>query len=87
MAGTAGQPYVAGNKLLHSVVGGHIGVIEGNSPQLRIGLPLQSLHDGTTWCHEPLRLTVVIDAPRERIEGVLTRQPAVAQLVHNRWLW
>ncbi|WP_404295444.1 putative inorganic carbon transporter subunit DabA [Halomonas sp.] len=79
--------YGAGNKLLHSVVGGHIGVIEGNSPQLRIGLPHQSLHDGTTWCHEPLRLTVVIDAPRERIEGVLTRQPAVAQLVHNRWLW
>jgi len=79
--------YGAGNKLLHSVVGGHLGVIEGNSPQLRVGLPLQSLQDGTQWCHEPLRLTVVIDAPRARIEGVLERQPAVAQLVHNRWLW
>jgi uncharacterized protein YbcC (UPF0753/DUF2309 family) len=79
--------YGAGNKLLHSVVGGHIGVIEGNSPQLRIGLPFQSLHDGKTWRHEPLRLTVVIDAPRERIEGVLARQSAVAQLVHNRWVW
>ncbi|MCL7941686.1 DUF2309 domain-containing protein [Halomonas sp. ATCH28] len=79
--------YGAGNKVLHSVVGGHIGVIEGNSPQLRIGLPLQSLHDGTSWRHEPLRLTVVIDAPRERIEGVLARQPDVAKLVRNRWLW
>ena len=79
--------YGAGNKLLHSVVGGHVGVIEGNSPQLRIGLPLQSLHDGTAWRHEPLRLSVVIDAPRERIEAVLERQPVVAELVHHRWLW
>lgn len=77
----------AGNKLLHSVVGGHLGVIEGNSPQLRIGLPRQSLHDGSAWRHEPLRLTVVIDAPRERIEGVLARQPDVARLVDHRWLW
>ncbi len=79
--------YGAGNKLLHSVVGGHVGVIEGNSPQLRIGLPLQSLHDGMAWRHEPLRLTVVIDAPCERIEGILARQPDVARLVEHRWLW
>ncbi|MEQ6917720.1 putative inorganic carbon transporter subunit DabA [Halomonas aquatica] len=79
--------YGAGNKLLHSVVGGHVGVIEGNSPQLRTGLPLQSLHDGTAWRHEPLRLSVVIDAPRERIEAIVERQPAVAELVHHRWLW
>lgn len=79
--------YGAGNKLLHSVVGGHIGVIEGNCPQLRIGLPAQSLHDGEQWYHEPMRLTVVIEAPRETIEGVLARQPVVAQLVENRWLW
>ncbi|MGM0981880.1 MAG: putative inorganic carbon transporter subunit DabA [Pseudomonadota bacterium] len=77
----------AGNKLLLSVVGGHIGVIEGNSPQLRIGLPWQSLHDGGDWRHEPLRLTVIVDAPRERIEGVLARQPDVARLVDHRWLW
>lgn len=77
----------AGNKLLHSVVGGHLGVIEGNSPQLRIGLPRQSLHDGSAWRHEPLRLTVVIDATRERIEMVLARQPDVARLVDHRWLW
>jgi uncharacterized protein YbcC (UPF0753/DUF2309 family) len=79
--------YGAGNKLLHSVVGGHIGVIEGNCPQLRIGLPEQSLHDGEQWYHEPLRLTVVVEAPRETIEGVLARQEGVAQLIENRWLW
>ena len=79
--------YGAGNKLLHSVVGGHLGVIEGNCPQLRIGLPEQSLHDGEQWYHEPLRLTVVVDAPRHVIEGVLSRQEGVAALVNNRWLW
>ncbi|MCP1317792.1 putative inorganic carbon transporter subunit DabA, partial [Halomonas sp. 707B3] len=79
--------YGAGNKLLHSVVGGHVGVIEGNSPQLRIGLPEQSLRDGEKLHHEPLRLTVVIDAPRERIEAIIERQPVVADLINHRWLW
>jgi uncharacterized protein YbcC (UPF0753/DUF2309 family) len=79
--------YGAGNKLLHSVVGGHLGVIEGNSPQLRIGLPEQSLYDGKTLHHEPLRLTVVIEAPRGRIEAIVSRQQVVADLVNNRWLW
>ena len=40
------QRYGSGNKLLHNVVGGHLGVFEGNGGDLRIGLPIQSLHDG-----------------------------------------
>lgn len=84
---TAPGVYGAGNKLLHSVVGGNLGVIEGNGTDLRIGLPLQSVHDGTYWRHEALRLTVLIDAPRERIEAIIERQPNVAQLVQNQWLW
>lgn len=83
----APETFGAGNKLLHSVVGGNIGVIEGNDPDLRIGLSHQSIHDGQHWRHEPVRLTVVIDAPRERIEDVLAKQPDVAGLVENRWLW
>ncbi|MDR5874341.1 DUF2309 domain-containing protein [Vreelandella gomseomensis] len=79
--------YGAGNKLLHSVVGGHLGVIEGNSPQLRIGLPDQSIRDGNTLYHEPLRLTVVIDAPKDRIEAILARHSMLADLVNHRWLW
>ena len=75
-----------GNKLLLNVVGGHIGVFEGNGGDLRIGLPLQSLHDGTRWVHEPLRLTVAIDAPAAAIERVLQRQAVVRQLVDNGWM-
>lgn len=83
---TAPEVYGSGNKLLHSVVGGNVGVVEGNSAELRIGLPLQSVHDGTHWRHEPLRLTVLVDAPTERIEAVLARQPDVAALVENQWV-
>lgn len=76
----------SGNKLLHNVVGGRLGVFEGNGGDLRIGLARQSLHDGVRWVHEPLRLTVVIDAPAERIEGILQRHAVVRQLVDNGWL-
>jgi uncharacterized protein YbcC (UPF0753/DUF2309 family) len=76
----------SGNKVLHNVVGGHIGVFEGNGGDLRIGLAKQSLHDGHRWQHEPLRLTVVIDAPAAAIERVIARHAAVQQLVDNGWL-
>jgi hypothetical protein len=76
----------SGNKVLHNVVGGRIGVFEGNGGDLRIGLARQSLHDGTRWRHEPLRLTVVIDAPAEAIERVIAKHSVVRQLLDNDWL-
>ncbi|HEV8078431.1 MAG TPA: putative inorganic carbon transporter subunit DabA, partial [Marinobacter sp.] len=83
---TAPETYGAGNKLLHSVIGGNIGVIEGDGSDLRIGLPWQSVHDGKHWRHEPMRLTVLVDAPQERIDLALERTPALATLVKNQWL-
>ncbi|MGC4243115.1 MAG: Na-translocating system protein MpsB, partial [Herbaspirillum sp.] len=76
----------SGNKLLHNVVGGTIGVFEGNGGDLRIGLSRQSLHDGQQWVHEPLRLTVVIDAPAEAIDAVVGRHAIVRQLLEHGWL-
>jgi uncharacterized protein YbcC (UPF0753/DUF2309 family) len=78
--------YGSGNKLLHNVVGGRLGVFEGNGGDLRIGLPWQSIHDGQRWRHEPLRLTVVVDAPRARIDDVLGKHAVVRELVEHRWL-
>lgn len=78
--------YGSGNKVLHNVVGGHLGVFEGNSGDLRIGLPMQSLHDGQQWVHTPLRLSVFIEAPREAIDGVLGKHAHVCALVDNGWL-
>lgn len=78
--------YGSGNKLLHNVVGEHIGVFEGNGGDLRIGLARQSLHDGTRWRHQPLRLSVYIAAPRDAILTIVKKHTAVAELIDNDWL-
>ncbi len=74
-----------GNKLLHNVVGG-IGVLEGNNGAPRPGLPWQSVHDGTDFQHDPLRLSVIVEAPREAMSEILERHPQVRALFDNGWL-
>lgn len=75
----------AGNKLLHNVTGG-IGVVEGNGGVLRGGLPWQSVHDGENFMHDPLRLSVAVEAPRAAISDILERHAGVAALFDNGWL-
>jgi len=75
----------SGNKLIHNVVG-QLGMLEGNGGDLRIGLPWQSVHDGIRLQHEPLRLMVLIEAPREAVAEILARHPGVADLVSNGWI-
>ena len=79
--------YGSGNKTLHNVVGNRLGVFEGNGGDLRIGLAWQSVHDGEKWCHDPLRLTVVIDAPRAAIDRVIAKHDMVNRLLVNQWLY
>lgn len=74
-----------GNKLLHNVSGG-IGVVEGNGGVLRGGLPWQSIYDGTTLMHEPLRLTVCVEAPAAAIAEILGRHDHIRALFDNRWM-
>ncbi|MBS3805425.1 MAG: DUF2309 domain-containing protein [Oleiphilaceae bacterium] len=81
----APEAFGGGNKLLHNVVGG-MGVIEGNGGVLRPGLPWQSIHDGEAFVHEPLRLSVCIEAPKEAITEVLKNHEGVRTLFDNRWL-
>lgn len=76
----------AGNKLLHNVVGGGIGVFEGNGGDLRIGLPWQSVHDGERLRHTPRRLSVFVEAPREAIDAVIAAHETVRWLVDHGWL-
>jgi uncharacterized protein YbcC (UPF0753/DUF2309 family) len=75
----------AGNKLLHNVTGG-IGVVEGNGGALRGGLPWQSVHDGTNYAHDPLRLSVCVEAPAEAITAILEKHEGVRDLFDNKWL-
>ncbi|MHA7817298.1 MAG: YbcC family protein [Pseudohaliea sp.] len=79
--------YGSGNKVLHNVVGGNLGVFEGNGGDLRIGLPLQSVHDGEDWVHPPLRLSVYLDAPAEAIAAIADKHEVVRQLIDNEWLY
>lgn len=77
--------YGAGSKVLHNVLGG-LGVVEGNGGDLRVGLPLQSIHDGETFVHEPRRLSVLIEAKRDAIGAVLKAHPAVRALFDHAWI-
>jgi hypothetical protein len=81
----APRMFGGGNKLIHNVVGG-IGVVEGNGGVLRPGLPWQTVHDGERLVHEPLRLSVMIEAPRHAILAVLEKHPGVRDLFDNGWL-
>jgi uncharacterized protein len=74
-----------GNKLIHNVVGG-IGVVQGNGGVLRPGLPWQTVHDGAALVHDPLRLSVMIEAPTEAMGDILARHPQVRALFDNGWL-
>jgi uncharacterized protein YbcC (UPF0753/DUF2309 family) len=75
----------SGNKTLHNVVG-RLGVLEGNGGDLRPGLPWQSVHDGESYQHEPLRLNVVIEAPLDAMTDVIAAHPGVRDLLDNGWL-
>ncbi|WP_461782738.1 YbcC family protein [Prosthecobacter sp.] len=75
----------SGNKVTHNVVG-TFGIQQGNGGDLQAGLPLQSVHNGETWMHEPVRLSVLIEAPRSDIDAVIAKHESVRQLVENGWL-
>jgi hypothetical protein len=79
------QVFGAGNKTLHNVVG-RVGVYEGNAGDLRVGLPWQSVHDGERYQHDPLRLSVVIEAPIEAMNAVLEKHASVRDLCDNGWV-
>lgn len=80
------QVYSSGDKTLHNVVGG-VGVVSGVGGDLRLGLPLQSIEDEHGLYHEPLRLLVVICAPRDRIDAVVGRNPILRRLLDGEWIF
>jgi uncharacterized protein len=79
------RAFGSGNKLIHNVTG-QFGVLSGNGGDLMTGLPWQAVADGERLMHEPLRLTVLIEAPRTAVAGVIEKHRSVADLVENGWL-
>jgi len=73
--------YGCGTKLPHNVTS-LLGVMDGAQSDLRTGLPWQMVE-----IHEPARLAIVVEAPRERVARVLQNAAAIDRLVRHRWLW
>ncbi len=78
--------YGSGSKVTHNPVG-NVGVYQGNGGDLMTGLPLQSVKtaDDRPY-HQPLRLSTVIHAPRERVTAILAENEHVTRLLDNNWL-
>ena len=78
--------YGSGNKTLHNVTAG-LGVLEGYSGDIRVGLPMQAVHDGKCFQHEPLKLKVIIEAPIDEMNKILEKHEAVRNLCDNGWIY
>lgn len=79
------EVFGSGSKIYHNVVG-RMGIMSGPQSDLRTGLAWQSMVGGELTYHDPLRLFVVIEAPRERIQEIVERQPVLKQLCDNEWI-
>jgi hypothetical protein len=79
------RAFGSGNKAIHNVTG-QLGVLLGNGGDLMTGLPWQSVSDGRRLQHEPLRLTVLVEAPRSAVQTILDRHAGVRDLVTNGWV-
>lgn len=75
----------SGDKTIHNVVGG-FGIFSGNGGDLMTGLPIQSLHDGESYQHLPVRLQVVLAAERDKIKSIIDKHESLQELVDNDWL-
>ena len=77
--------YGSGSKVLHNVVGG-VGMMLGTQSDLLMGLPLQTVNDGKTHYHEPMRLLAVIEHTPSVITSIIQKHSILQQLFHNEWL-
>ncbi|GJL54259.1 MAG: hypothetical protein NPIRA02_13910 [Nitrospirales bacterium] len=77
--------YGSGSKVLHNVVSG-VGVMLGSQSDLQMGFPLQTVNDGETHYHEPMRLLAIIEASPHIISSIIHKHDILQQLFHNQWM-
>jgi len=75
-----------GSKITLNITGKH-GAMQGNGSDLKMGLPLQSVMvTDDRFYHNPIRLTVLIQAPASHIEGILSADSTLRALIGNGWI-
>lgn len=74
-----------GSKIYHNVVG-RLGIMSGPWSDLRPGLAWQTVMNGTEPYHEPMRLLTVVEAPRAKLERLITRHEVLQHFYHNEWV-
>lgn len=79
------EVYGSGSKVYHNVVG-RIGVMTGEWSDLRLGLPAQTVLNGSVPYHEPMRLLTIIEGPKDRIDRVIDKHPLLDQLITLGWI-
>lgn len=76
----------AGSKITKNITG-KIGAMQGNASDLMHGLPLQSVFSSDQIAyHEPIRLLVIIYAPHELVNGIISKQVLLKKLFGNEWM-
>ena len=81
------ERYGGGTKITHNITG-KFGVVQGNGGDLKMGLPLQSLFGSDdAMYHQPLRLSVMIQAPIARVSEILLCNSNLKTLLDNEWIY
>jgi uncharacterized protein YbcC (UPF0753/DUF2309 family) len=76
-----------GSKITHNITG-KFGVVQGNGGDIKTGLPLQSLmQSDNEMYHQPLRLSILIQAPVSRVNDILSRNKNLQNLLDNEWIY
>jgi uncharacterized protein YbcC (UPF0753/DUF2309 family) len=79
------EVYGGGSKIYHNVAG-RLGVMSGPQSDLRTGLAWQTVMNGERPYHEAMRLLTIVEAPRERVDGIIRNQSLLRRLYDNEWL-
>ncbi|MFO0775199.1 MAG: DUF2309 domain-containing protein [Nitrospiraceae bacterium] len=77
--------YGSGSKIYHNVVG-RFGIMSGPWSDLRLGLAWQTVMNGDTPHHEPMRLLTIVEAPRAKITALIDRHDLLQHYYHNEWV-
>ena len=81
------EVFGGGSKITHNITG-KFAVVQGNGGDIKMGLPLQSLKQSDEEIyHQPLRLSVMIQAPLSRVTDILSRNEHLKNLLDKEWIY